>query len=227
MDRRDAGHSPGRMLAISPSLFPGPIVVRGRDGSQSGKSGRPSERSARRTEPAVAQQSSSFESIYDEHFDFVWRSVRRLGVPEAQADDAVQDVFLVVHRRLGDFEGRSKIKTWVFGIALKIAKNHRRRIARKGMHEPLPGELATKAPGPDELTEKKQAAALLDRLLGSLDEDKRAVFVLSELEGMTAPEIGEALNINVNTVYSRLRAARRGFNEAVKRQRAQVERRAR
>lgn len=161
-----------------------------------------------------------FEAIYDEHFDFVWRSLRRMGVPEASAEDAAQDVFLVVHRRLQDFEGRSSLRTWLFGIALRVARSHRRRIARKGKHEPLPADVVSDGELPEDTVQRRRAAAFLDQFLDGLDQDKRAVFVLAELEQMTAPEIEAALGVKLNTVYSRLRAARKAFEAAVARQRA-------
>ncbi len=172
--------------------------------------------------PSVhAASISGFDALYDAHFDFVWRSLRRLGVPEPQLDDAVQDAFLVVHRRLADFEGRSSVRTWLFGIALRVAHDHRRALSRHGLPEPLEGEPADRSSLlPDEQTARAQALAFLDRFLATLDDDKRAVFILAELEEMTAPEIAEALSANVNTVYSRLRAARRAFEEVVKRHRA-------
>jgi RNA polymerase sigma-70 factor, ECF subfamily len=156
-----------------------------------------------------------FEDVYEELFGFVWRSLRRLGVPEPGLDDAVQDVFVVVHRRLPEFAGRSSLRTWVFGIAHHVASEHRRRERRKGGHEPLDMAMADSAPGPVELTARAEAVRELDRILATLDEDKRVVFVLAELEQMTAPEIAEALGISPNTVYSRLRAARRDFEAAL------------
>ncbi len=168
-----------------------------------------------------------FSQIYEEYFDFVWRSVRRLGVAERALDDAVQDVFIVVHRRLGDFEGRSTLKSWIFGIARRVAKDHRRRARRKERGESLPDGLAdSRTPSPLDSAAKAQAVALLHQLLDTLDDDKREVFVLAELEQMTVPEIAAAISINVNTVYSRLRAARRAFDQAVRRHQAR-ERRAR
>jgi RNA polymerase sigma-70 factor (ECF subfamily) len=151
----------------------------------------------------------------------VWRSLRRLGIPQPQLDDAVQDVFLVVHRRLGEFEGRSTVKTWLFGIALRVASVHRRSAARRPT-EPLteePADVAAPAAA-ESLSEAREAARLVHQLLDSLDEDRRAVFVLSELEQMTAPEISAALGVNLNTVYSRLRLARRDFDAALARYRA-------
>lgn len=164
----------------------------------------------------------SFDQLYDEHFDFVWRSVRRLGVREAAMDDAVQEVFLVVHRRLPEFEGRSSLKTWLYGIAVNVARNIARTQARRGAEE-LPVSVEdTRTPGPARHAENREAVALLYRLLDKLDEPKREVFVLAELEQLSAPDIAEALGVNLNTVYSRLRAARRDFEAALQRHRAAV-----
>jgi RNA polymerase sigma-70 factor, ECF subfamily len=160
------------------------------------------------------------EKIYEECFEFVWRSARRMGVAEAAVDDVVQEVFLVAHRRLGDFEGRSSVRTWLFGILLRVVSDHRRTLRRKGGLAPLPEGLASEEESPAGKTEQREAVRLLHRLLDSLDDDKRAVFVLAELEQMTAPEISEALGVNLNTVYSRLRAARREFEKALERHRA-------
>jgi RNA polymerase sigma-70 factor, ECF subfamily len=169
----------------------------------------------------------SFEVVYDEHFDLVYRNLRRLGVPDALVDDAVQEVFLVVYRRLGQFEGRSSLKTWVCSIVTRVASDHRRALRRKSPHacknadvvdvDSVPDE---RAEGPHEIAERREGARLLHALLDELDFDKRTVLVLSELEGMTAPEIADALGENVNTVYARLRAARRDFEAAVSRERA-------
>jgi RNA polymerase sigma-70 factor (ECF subfamily) len=174
-----------------------------------------------------ADDLKAFEAIYDEHLAFVWRSLRRLGVRDAALDDAVQDVFLVVHRRLPEFEGRSSIKTWLFGIVLRVSRTCRRTARRKSPEAEAPGGpedpegLAdARGHGPDELAEKSEAVRTLYELLDELGEDKREVFVLAELEQMTAPEISEALGANLNSVYSRLRAARRDFEQAVARRRA-------
>ncbi|MEM6370164.1 MAG: sigma-70 family RNA polymerase sigma factor [Myxococcota bacterium] len=173
-------------------------------------------------ESGRGEESERFAVIYEQHFDFVWRSARRLGVPSAAVDDAVQDVFLVVHRRLHEFEGRSKLKTWLFGITLNVAKAHRRKRGR--IVDLLEAELVDPGPDPEATAEAEQARGLLHSCLDELDEDKRAVFVLAELEQATAPEIAEALQLKLNTVYSRLRAARRAFEAAVGRHRAAQER---
>jgi RNA polymerase sigma-70 factor (ECF subfamily) len=157
----------------------------------------------------------TFAEVYEQLFDFVWRSLRRLGVPPASLDDAIQDVFVVVHRRLDGFEGRSSLRTWVFGIALRVARDHRRLQRRKGGLELLDTSIPDGAPGPAEAAARTEALRELDRALASLDEEKRAVFVLAEIEELTGPEIAAALDLKLNTVYSRLRAARRDFDAAL------------
>lgn len=172
--------------------------------------------------PSVLPVAPAFEQVYAEHFDFVWRSLRRLGVPPSAIDDAVQDVFLVVHRRLSEFEGRSSLRTWLFAIVRRVARNHRPR--RDG---PSPSDdealihLAESADrAPDERAARNEAARLLNALLQTLDEDKREAFILSELEQFTVPEIARTLEVNVNTVYARVRAARKELEEALARLRA-------
>jgi RNA polymerase sigma-70 factor, ECF subfamily len=176
----------------------------------------PEARAPSRAEAASARgEGVSFELIYNDYFDFVWRSLRRLGVPEASVDDALQDVFVVVHRRLGEFGGRSSLKTWLFGIAARVTSDHRRRVRRKGGHEPLDEAVADPTPGPQEKAANAQMLSMLDRALDALDDDRRAVFVLAELEQMSAPEISDALGVKLNTVYSRLRLARQDFERAL------------
>jgi RNA polymerase sigma-70 factor, ECF subfamily len=171
------------------------------------------------------ERPADFETVYEEHFAFVWRTVRRLGVPERSVDDAVQDVFVVVHRRLRSFEGRSSVRTWLYGIARRVAHDHRRRVGRKERGEALPDGLADPAaPSPDREVARLEAARLLYSILEGLDDEKREVFVLAELEQMTVPEIAEATGVNLNTVYSRLRAARQAFEAGVARVRARDER---
>ena len=157
----------------------------------------------------------AFDALYEEHFDFVWRSLRRLGVAESQVDDAAQEVFVVVHRRLADFEGRSTAKTWLFGIALRVASDFRRWNRRKNQFDALPDDAIASGLSPDELASRREAARALDRCLDELPDERRAVFVLMELEELSAPEVAEALHVPLNTVYSRLRLARADFERAV------------
>jgi len=168
----------------------------------------------------------SFDQIYDEHLAFVWRSMQRLGVRAPELDDAIQEVFLVIHRRLPTFEGRSSVKTWVFGIVLRVARTFRRtarrhpEVATPTTEEDCTVESRDPDPLPDEQAEHHEAVRLLDELLEEIGEEKREVFILAELEQMTAPEISEAVGISVTNVYARLTAARRAFEQALGRRRA-------
>ena len=167
----------------------------------------------------AATRPPPFDAVYAEHFAFVWRVLRRAGVSTAYLDDAAQETWVVVHRRLGTFEGRSSLRTWLAGVAMRVASDHRRWRRRKDPHDPLPDEptFATTEPSPEAALQRAQSAQLLDRLLDAIPEERRAVFFLTELEQMSAPEVSEALGIPVNTVYSRLRVARAEFEAAASR----------
>ena len=162
-----------------------------------------------------------FDQVYREHFTFVWRSARRLGVYEAALDDVVQEVFVIVHRRLGEFEGRSSVRTWLFGIALRVARDHRRSSARKSPEGTVdPDTLRATGLGPSESVEKAEAVRTLYAILDQMDDERREIFVMAELEQMTMPDIAETLSVNVNTAYARLRSARQMFEDALERHRA-------
>jgi RNA polymerase sigma-70 factor (ECF subfamily) len=169
-----------------------------------------------------------FEALYDEYADFVFRSLRRLGVPDASADDALQEVFLVVHRRRAEYRGNAHVKTWLFRIAMHVARDTKRALGKARA-----GEDATSAPieesgrgspfaGPLDHALHAERVRLLYALLDELDEDKRALFILSELEQMAVKDIADALSTNLNTIYSRLRVAKRSFEEALARHRART-----
>jgi len=171
----------------------------------------------------AATPAPTFDEVYDEHAEFVWRSIRRLGVDASSADDVLQQVFLVVHRRLSEFEGASSMRTWLFGVLMRVVREHRRSLARKSPHLRQGGDPdeelahvpdASAVSNPEEALARAEAARTIHELLDALDDDKRAVFVLADLEQMTAPEIGEALGMDVKMVYSRLRAARTDFERA-------------
>jgi RNA polymerase sigma-70 factor, ECF subfamily len=171
----------------------------------------------------------SLAEIYDAYFDFVWRNARRLGVPEASADDVAQDVFVIVQRRMFTYDGRSSLQAWIFGILIRVVREQRRSYRRKhSRDEPLEPELdrgACVAPGPTpvEQLEREQRVRLVDQLLNQLDEDKRTLLILSELEEWTLREIAEFYGSNINTIFSRLRAAKRDFERAYERSQAAKE----
>lgn len=167
----------------------------------------------------------AFDEVYAAHVGFVWRVLRTLGVPDAQIEDAVQDVFVVVHRRLAEWQGRAAITTWLFAIARRVAQAHRRRANRNAaspiepLSDTLSDELADERPGggdPFAELSRAQAAAAVLAILEQLDDDKRIVFALVELEQLSVPEVARMLDLNLNTAYSRLRLARQAFEAAVK-----------
>ncbi len=176
--------------------------------------------------PETAKVRPTFAQIYNETFPFVWRTVRRLGVDESAVDDVTQEVFVTVYRRLDDFEMRCAPKTWVFSIAMGIVRNYRRGRRRKDAVAPLahlpvsPDVVADGGADPLEHATRAEAGRLVHRILEQLGEEKAVVFVMAELEGMTVPEIADMVGANVNTVYSRLRTARKEFEQALGRLRA-------
>jgi RNA polymerase sigma-70 factor, ECF subfamily len=163
----------------------------------------------------------TFGEVYEAHVRFVWRTLRRLGVPDDDCDDASQDVFLVVHRKLREFRPEAPLKHWLFRITSRIAHDHWRSGRRKNPTEhgliPVSGEeiAGLEQQSPEDSAERARAAQLIRDVLLDLDEPQREVFILAELEQMTAPEIAEALEIPINTVYSRLRRARIEFEQVL------------
>ncbi len=169
---------------------------------------------------AIAGGRPSFDDLYEAQVDFVWRSARRLGVDEGSLDDVVQQVFLVVHRRLAEFEGRSSTKTWLFSILLNAVREHKRALRRKSPHHDAgptdPDTLVDPlvANNPERALERAEASRVIDTLLEPLEGDKRVVFVMAELEQMSPAEIARATGLDVKTIYARLRAARIDFERA-------------
>jgi len=158
----------------------------------------------------------AFKDVFRDHFDFVWRAMRSFGVPELAIDDAVQDVFISVHRRLPDFEGRSSLATWIYSIAYRTAQNYRRG-ARRREALPLESDPISMAPGPGEQLQTAQAGRFVLECLDRMAPERRDVFVLCVLEELTAPDVAEILQVKLNTVYSRLRLARADFRRALER----------
>jgi RNA polymerase sigma-70 factor (ECF subfamily) len=156
----------------------------------------------------------AFDDVYSDHVAFVWRTLRSFGVTDAQLEDAVQDVFVVVHRRLSEWEGRAAITTWLFAIARRVACAYRRK--RKD-HDSIDSEPEVAGTADTfAAMSRQQAAATVMAILDTLDEDKRIVFALVELEQMSVPEVARMLDLNLNTTYSRLRLARAAFELAAR-----------
>lgn len=167
----------------------------------------------------ASTQDSPLTQIVRDHGPYVWRVLRRLGVSESDVDDVCQEVFLVVHRKLGEFAGNSALRTWIYGIAIRTASDHRKRAYRR--HEVATAEMP-EAPGSDDphrTLQLRQARTMLDQLIGALDEDKRAVYVLFEIEQLAMHEVAAALGCPLQTAYSRLHAARAQIQAAAGRMR--------
>jgi RNA polymerase sigma-70 factor, ECF subfamily len=163
-----------------------------------------------------ASAALDFAEIYESQFDFVWRSLRLLGVSPESVEDAAQDVFSVASRQLARFEGRSSIRTWLFAILQRVAANHRRTARRKlSRLEPLADAGVSEEPTPHARAEAAQALDVVQRFCETLDQDRRALFVLVLLEELPASEVSQLLGIPVNTVYSRVRVLREGLRHAL------------
>jgi RNA polymerase sigma-70 factor, ECF subfamily len=158
----------------------------------------------------------AFDEVYANHAAFVWRVLRGMGVAEPGVEDAMQDVFMVVHRRLGEFDGLGSVKTWLFQIAFRTACAYRRKLRRAGAHEPFEDRVEAPTRSPAEEVERRETLSLVASLLDGLDDDKRAVLVLADIEEMTAPEISVVTGTPLNTVYSRLRRARTELTHALR-----------
>lgn len=157
-----------------------------------------------------AEPRPTLAELYRAHAGFVWRVVRRMGVPEATAEDVVQEVFLVARRRLPDYEGRGAPTSWLYGIARGVTANYRRGQARAERRlRVVSGPRPAAAISPEDAIGRADAVAIVERFLAALDPDQREVFVLADVEGMSGPEIASALDLKLNVAYSRLRLARR------------------
>lgn len=158
-----------------------------------------------------------FARVFRAHGAFAWRCLRRLGVPEKDVDDVCQEVFLVLHRKLHEIDPPSSVRAYLYGICVRKASDHR-RLAHV-QRERVEAELPDRAPDSDRMdpVEKKQGLVRLDRALAELDEDKRAVFVLFEVEELSMQEVAAAVDCPVQTAYARLYAARKHVESAFRR----------
>ncbi len=156
-------------------------------------------------------------AVYEAHFRYVWRCLRSLGVYDAHLEDALQDVFMVVQQKLSSFDGRAQLRTWLYAIALRIARKYRDRRRREpeslDARDSQP-ELALPSTGEGAALQSERLA-LARAALEALSDEQREVFVLARVEQMSAPEIAEVVGVPLNTVYSRLRTGRLAFEAEV------------
>jgi RNA polymerase sigma-70 factor (ECF subfamily) len=162
-----------------------------------------------------ARQLPTLAQIYRDNHAFVWRSLLRMGVPAGALEDAVHDTFLVVARRMREFRGEASLRTWLFAIVMRVAQSRRRDVSRERRHAETLETLSAASPDAVDPHARAESARILHRLLGLLPDDQRAIFVMAELEQMSAPEMAAVLGVKLPTVYSRLRLAREKLAEAV------------
>jgi RNA polymerase sigma-70 factor, ECF subfamily len=167
---------------------------------------------------------ASFELTYRKHFVFAWRALRRLGVSDRNLNDAAQDVFLIVYRKLPEFDFERPITTWIYAICLRVASNRRRSAVERNEqlgNDAEPVEKSEQALAADaESQELSERRAMLEAALDAMSLEQRAVFTLFELEGRTGEEVAELLGVPTPTVHSRLRLAREIFRRSIERHRA-------
>lgn len=169
----------------------------------------------------------TFRSVYQEYLDFVWSSVRHLGVGTDAVEDVVQDVFIVIHAKLPTLRQPEALRSWIYGIARRVVSDHRRSSrSRTAASTKLGAEIDLRRPiqlSPHEIAERNGELDLLERVLAKLDEPKREIFVMVEFLEMTVPEVAQALEIPLSSAYSRLRVARELFEQTLTKQRARNE----
>src|SRR6185369_5513899 len=158
-----------------------------------------------------------FRSSFEQNAPFVRRSLRRLGVPPADADDLMQEIFVVVHRKLGEYDGRSPFRSWLYGICMRVASSYRRSasVRRRKVEDPGALDECEGSIDPEQIAEARRTCLMVEALLIRLDEDKRNVFVLFEIEGLAMTQVAAALGCPLQTAYSRLHAARKVLRTSV------------
>lgn len=163
-------------------------------------------------------------SVYREHFKPVWRFLARLGVQPSELEDLAHEVFLTAFKRADAFDPSRPVLPWLFGIAYRLASDHRQRAGstREEVVGEVPDTAEISGPTAEKAVLARQARVLLDEVLESMDLEKRAVFVMHEFDGLTVPDIARTIDVPVATAYSRLRLAREQFDAGVKRVRARV-----
>ena len=177
------------------------------------------------TSPERTVDQADFRGLYEHFLPLVGRWVTRLGVPGHAIEDVVQEIFLTVYSKLDQFEARSSLRSWMFGVTIRVTRNYRRKRTTRpaGEQSEIDDAVADGIAHPEAAAAQTEALTLLQRILNGLDDEKREVFVLAELEQLSTAEIAMLLEINSNTVTSRLRLAREEVRAAWARAQARDE----
>jgi len=170
----------------------------------------------RESSAQISPADERFRALFEEGFDYIWNTLRRLGIPPCDLEDVTHDVLLDVYRKIELYDPVRPLRPWLFAFAFRVASDFRRRAQRRresiGEIEHVDG-----APLADERLASRQDRLLVAAALEKLDLDQRAVFVLHDLDDVAVPEIARTLGVPLNTAYSRLRAARENFVKALRR----------
>jgi RNA polymerase sigma-70 factor (ECF subfamily) len=176
--------------------------------------------------PALRAEALDVARLHAEHASFVWATLQRLGVRDADLEDMLQEVFVVVHKRLHTYDPSARATAWLFGIAVRVAAGYRRRAYRR--HEqtvdPFP-EPSCEGTGPEASASVLQARRRLEAILDELDLEKRALFVMFEIDELPCEDIAATFGVPVGTIHSRLHAARQAFAKILARHQARDARR--
>jgi RNA polymerase sigma-70 factor (ECF subfamily) len=167
---------------------------------------------------AMAEPTGAFvRRIYESHFDYVWHTLRRLGVRAAELEDVAHEVFIVVQRKAADFDRARPEKPWLFGIAFRVAADQK-RLARHSRETSLDRDPADQRAGADATLEAADRRRIVEHALAALPLEQRAVFIMHDIDEQTMPEIARALDVPLATAYSRLRLGRATFTDAARRE---------
>jgi RNA polymerase sigma-70 factor, ECF subfamily len=166
----------------------------------------------------VAAERPDFTALFRAEIGYVMHALRKLGAPERELEDLAHDVFVAVHRKLDDYDPERPVRPWLFGIAFRVASDHRRRAqSRREVLRDGPADIEDVRPSAEEQMARGEDRRLVTRALDAIAIDRRAVFVMHDMDGISVPEIARVLEVPLNTAYSRLRLAREEFRDAVRR----------
>lgn len=158
------------------------------------------------------------KAIYRQHFDFVWRSLSRFGVEAASREDLAHEVFIVYFKKYMDYQGPAAESTLLYGIARRVAANHRRGCSRREERERQGWRdepLAASEAGPEDVIARKDARDRMGQFLATLSPENAEIFRLTQIEGLRAKEVAEIFELNLNTLNTRIRAAKTKFEAFV------------
>lgn len=158
-----------------------------------------------------------FSALYAQELSWVWNSLRRLGVPVPDLDDLTQEVFVTAWQRLGSYDESRPLRPWLFGIAFRVAAARRNRAHVSREVSGVAVEAKDERPSPEDDAAAAKTRAMVLKALEGLRIERKAIFILHDLEGLPVPEAAEVLEVPLNTAYTRLRAARQEFAEAFRR----------